>query len=283
MTSPLDPDLNAAVHAFAAHPRVLVATDFDGVLAPLVLDPMDSRPVEGGMPALTDLATLPGVTVALVSGRALAPLRQLSEARDPLVLIGSHGVEDSRHTDGLALDEDQHALLETLAQEVDALAEGHPGVRVEDKPAGRVVHTRGLPAQEGRDALAEAAALAERHTSLVVTPGKEVVELAVAHVGKGAALLALADDLDADAVFYAGDDLTDEHGFAALAEDTDTARAGRRLTVRVGDGETRAGFRVADEEAVVELLAALLAARRSVGPSADPSVSPAPDRSTAGG
>lgn len=257
----LSPDLDAALRAFAAHPQILVATDFDGVLAPLVLDPMDSRPVDGGMECLTALAALPGVTVALVSGRALGPLRSLSGAQDPLVLVGSHGAEDSRREGGLALDEDQRALLTTLDEEVAALLADHPGVRVEDKPAGRVVHTRGLPPEVGGPALAAATALGERHTSLVVTPGKEVVELAVTHVGKGVALLALAEEIGADAVLYLGDDVTDEQGFAALAEDPDTERAARRLTVRVGDGETLALHRVADERAVVELLEALLAAR----------------------
>lgn len=258
------PELDRALAEFAAHDRVLVATDFDGVLAPLVLDPMDSRPVDGGMPALTALADLPGTTVAVVSGRALEPLRTLSGADPdgPLVLIGSHGAEDSRSDGGLALDADQHALLDTLDDELAALREEHPGLRVEEKPASRVVHTRGLPADEARAALDAARELGARHTALEVTPGKGVVELAVAHVGKGVALVALADELGAQDVFYAGDDLTDEHGFEALADDADAERAARRLTVRVGDGDTVARFRVADEEAMVDLLEALVAARR---------------------
>lgn len=257
----LSPDLAAAVAAFSRHPRLLVATDFDGALAPLVLDPMDSRPVEGGMECLTALAARTGVTVALVSGRALGPLRELSGAQDPLVLVGSHGAEDSRRPGGLALDEDQRALLATLEEEVADLRTAHPGIRVEDKPAGRVVHTRGLPPEQSTPALEAAAALGQRHTSLVVTPGKEVVELAVAHVGKGAALVALADDLGVDAVFYAGDDVTDEHGFTALADEPDRERAARRLTVRVGEGQTAAQHRVADEPSLVEVFEALLAAR----------------------
>ena len=264
----LDAALVEALADFAAHDRVLVATDFDGVLAPLVVDPMDSRPVEGGMPALTSLAELPGTTVALVSGRALEPLRELSGADHdgPLVLVGSHGAEDSRAEGGLALDDDQQALLATLDDELATLREEHPGLRVEDKPAGRVVHTRGLPEDEAQAALDAAQELGARHTSLEVTPGKGVVELAVAHVGKGVALVALADEVGAEAVFYAGDDLTDEHGFEALADDADADRAARRLTVRVGDGETQARFRVADEEAMVALLQALLTARRDRGP-----------------
>ncbi|MDO5740865.1 MAG: trehalose-phosphatase [Ornithinimicrobium sp.] len=263
MTASPTSGLTSAVEAFAALPTVLVATDFDGALAPLVLDPMDSRPVQGGMETLTALADLPGTVVALVSGRAIGPLRQLSGAQDPLLLIGSHGVEDSRRPDGLALTPAQRDLLATLDTEAADLVAAHPGARVEEKPAGRVIHTRGLAPEVSAAALAQATALGDRHTDLVVTPGKEVVELAVAHVGKGAALVALAQDLGVDAVFYAGDDVTDEHGFVALTDDPDRERAARRLTVRVGDGDTQAQFRVADEPGLVRVLQALLESRRA--------------------
>ena len=256
----LSPDLTEAVNRFAAHPEVLVATDFDGALAPLVLDPMSARPVEGAMETLTALSDLPGTTVALVSGRALEPLRELSGADDPIVLVGSHGAEQSTRPDGLVLTDEQRGLLDRLEVALDRLAEQYPGVRIEAKPAGRVVHTRGLSRPLGEEALEAAEALGELHTSLVVTPGKEVVELAVAHVGKGAALIGLARELGVDAVLYAGDDVTDEDGFAALAED-DGQAAARHLTVRVGDGDTVARHRVADEHELVELFAALLEAR----------------------
>ncbi len=257
----LSPALLDAVTRFAARPQVLVATDFDGALAPLVLDPMTARPVEGAMETLAALSDLPGTTVALVSGRALGPLRELSGAEEPIVLVGSHGAERSGRPEGLELSEEQRALLDDLEGRLDRLTEQFPGVRVERKPAGRVVHTRGLARPLGDEALEAAEALGEVHTSLVVTPGKEVVELAVAHVGKGAALLGLARELGVDAVLYAGDDVTDEAGFEALAQDEDRDRAAAHLSVRVGEGETRAEHRVTDEHELVEVFAALLAAR----------------------
>lgn len=256
---PLPAPLSDAVHRFAALPSILVATDFDGALAPLVLDPMESRPVEGGMESLVALAGLPGTTVALVSGRALEPLRQLTGAQDPLLLIGSHGAEESWLPDGLALDDAQRALLTELDSELAALSADHPGTRVETKPAGRVVHTRGLAPGASTAALDAAAAVGARHTGVVLTPGKEVVELAVAHVGKGVALVRLAEELGVDGVFYAGDDTTDEQAFAALADDA--AHAANRLTVRVGEGGTAAQHRVGDEHALVEVFEAMLAAR----------------------
>lgn len=257
----LSPDLLAALDEFAAHPRVLIATDFDGVLAPLVLDPADSRPLPGGMESLTALAALPDTVVALVSGRALDQLSTLSGAQAPVLMIGSHGAEDSRHPDGLALNDVQRALLGCLDVELATVAAAHQGARLEIKPTGRVLHTRGIDPQVGALALAAAQQVADRHTDLVATPGKDVLELSVSRVSKGAALLDLAQEAQVDAVLYAGDDLTDETGFVALAEDPDQERAARRLTVKVGDGQTAAVARVPDEASVVELLGSLLAAR----------------------
>ena len=76
---------------------MLVASDFDGVLAPLVLDPMSSRPQPGTVEALRALAELPEVDVAVVSGRDLATLGELTglAASDGIVLVGSHGGESS--------------------------------------------------------------------------------------------------------------------------------------------------------------------------------------------
>jgi trehalose 6-phosphate phosphatase len=85
--------------------------------------------------------------------------------------------------------------------------------------------------------------------SLTKKPGKEVLELAVTDADKGSALLRLRDDLGAAATVYLGDDRTDEDAFRVLSSGD--------LTVKVGEGETAARFRVPDPAAVVVLLGAL--------------------------
>jgi trehalose-phosphatase len=85
--------------------------------------------------------------------------------------------------------------------------------------------------------------------SLTLKPGKEVLELAVTDADKGTALLRLRDDLGAVATVYLGDDRTDEDAFRALSPGD--------LTVKVGEGETAARYRVADPAAVVRLLETL--------------------------
>ena len=55
-------ELRMALSAFAARPRVLVAVDFDGTLAPLVTDPLRAQAVPGALEALRDAATKSAVS-----------------------------------------------------------------------------------------------------------------------------------------------------------------------------------------------------------------------------
>ena len=87
--SPLDD----ALDRLAALPRLLVALDFDGVLAPLVDDPSTSRPLPGSADAVRRLSAHPRTTVVLLSGRGRDDLAAVSGFGPPVHLVGSHGAE----------------------------------------------------------------------------------------------------------------------------------------------------------------------------------------------
>lgn len=262
----LPSDYREAAARFVAGDRVLVATDFDGVLAPLVLDPSTSTPLPGTIEDLRALADLPETYAAVVSGRDLATLTQLTGLDGtPVTRIGSHGGESSA-ADGdghgaAALDDGQRAHLAALTKELDELCAGLPeGVYLEHKPTAVVLHTRRM--EDGPAAKAEQAALevATRHTGLHVLHGKQVVEMSVLQADKGTALVALRDTVGATRVAYFGDDVTDEHAFEALGEDD--------LTVKVGDGDTAARFRVAGPQDAAEALSLLRELRTRLGAAA---------------
>lgn len=244
-------DLDAALTELAAVPRLLIALDFDGVLAPIVPVPSDARPLPGSAAAVDALAALPDTTVAMVSGRGLADLAAVSGFRSPVRMVGSHGFE---FDDGpVPLDDEQRARLETLTAELHELADGEPGVALEAKPAGMAVHVRNAAPEVGERVLAAVRNGPAARPGIEATPGKAVLDLAVLQVSKGSAIETLRERLGADGVFFAGDDVTDETGFAAL-------RPGD-VGVKVGDGETAAEHRVADPEAMTQVLQQLLAAR----------------------
>jgi trehalose 6-phosphate phosphatase len=239
----LSPELTAALAELAARRPLLVASDYDGVLSPLVDDPSAAVPQPGTAEALDRLAAVDGVTVALVSGRGVADLQRTSGLSGDYRWVGSHGAEFDGPLVG-ELAERRDALARLLAPVVEEV----PGARLEVKPASVAVHVRQVEDPAAAAALlGRAAMLAD--SSLTRKPGKAVLELAVTDADKGSALNRLRHEIGADGALYLGDDVTDEDGFRALAPDG--------VTVKIGDGPTDARFRVADPAAAVALLGRL--------------------------
>lgn len=240
-------DLAAALAALADRRPLLVASDYDGVLSPLVDVPSEAGPQPGAAEVLLRLAAVPGVTVALVSGRGVADLQATSGFTGRLRFVGSHGAEfDGPLTGELAERRD------ALAARLEPLVSGTPGARLEIKPASVAVHVRQVSDRPAAAALLEAAG-AQADSSLTMKPGKDVLELAVTDADKGSAVRRLADEVGARGVLFLGDDVTDEDAFTTLGADD--------VTVKIGDGVTAAGHRVDDPAAAVrtlEMLADLL-------------------------
>lgn len=251
----IEPDLAAALRRLAAQPSILVGVDFDGTLAPFESDPAAAAPTAGGLQCLRSLAAAPGLFVAVVSGRDLESLGRVTGIGpgEAITLIGSHGAQRStsvRPTTAAGLPDRPAEVLRELTASMTSVQQGHPGSRIEHKRAAVALHTRGLPEDISRPALADALALAADRDEVHVITGKDVVELAVLKGDKGTAVRALADERSAAAVCYIGDDTTDERAFEALREPL-------HVTVKVGDGSTAARYRVTGVAEVVEVLRAL--------------------------
>jgi trehalose 6-phosphate phosphatase len=254
-------DLVRALDAAAATPHLLVASDFDGTLAPIVSNPADARPLPGAAEALIELAGLPSTTVMLVSGRALSTLHELSSMPSAVHLVGSHGAEfstggqersDSGNVPGFAHDIDTD-LLDRITAELTEIAATRPGVTVEPKLASVALHVRNASAADGADALDEARTAA-REWDAELTEGKAVLEFAVISTDKGEAIDILRERYAATAVVFFGDDVTDEKAFRRLRDGD--------VGVKVGDGETLAAHRVESPQDVEEALRHLLRQRR---------------------
>ncbi|AEA28195.1 trehalose-phosphatase [Pseudonocardia dioxanivorans CB1190] len=249
MPEPLD----AALDRLAGAERLLVALDFDGVLAPIVDVPSAARPLPASARAIAGLAGLAGTTVALVSGRGLADLRAVSGFGPPAVLVGSHGGEFSDAEDGF-LDEAQRRRREDLIAELEKLVDGEPGVALERKPAGAAVHVRNAEPAVAERVLAAVRSGPAAAPGIDPTEGKAVIDLAVVEVSKGAAIDVLRERTRAEVVLFAGDDVTDETAFARLHPGD--------VGIKVGEGPTAASHRVADPAEMSEVLTRLLDARR---------------------
>ncbi len=244
--------LHDAIADLAVVERLLVALDFDGTLAPVVDDPAKARALPENRAAVSRLVSLPATRVALVSGRALDSLEEVAGVGDEVLLVGSHGVElrlDSPD-DMFTLDEEEQARLGLLGEVLDQVADNLDEVWVEAKPAGFALHTRMATDRNSR--IAHLVALSEARAEindLTVRRGKDVLEFSVRSTTKGEAVEHLRRYTHSTAVFYAGDDVTDEDAFEALGS--------RDLALKIGPGTTVADFRVDGPDEVAAVLTLL--------------------------
>jgi trehalose-phosphatase len=254
MTDQLDSALQAAIGRIARVPQLLVATDYDGVLAPIVEDPNKAVPLSEAVAAVRALAALPQTTVAVVSGRALRDLATLSRLPSEVHLIGSHGSEfDVGFVE--SLDPAMVELHGRLLTELRAITGNKFGVRLEAKPASVAVHTRTAPRDVALAVVEAVRSGPAGWPGVTVTQGKEVIELAViTNKNKGTAVDTLRTQLSASAVLFMGDDVTDENAFRVLH--------GPDVGIKIGPGETAAQYRVAEPVDAVRALALLLDTRR---------------------
>lgn len=245
-------DLGVALRELAKAETLLVALDFDGTLAPHVDRPEEARAVEGTREAVQRLLDLPGVRVAFVSGRALVSLQQVAQPQPDVLLTGSHGIEMKLdHPDSeLSLVSAELEQLDILARVLTGISASVHGTTIERKPAGMALHTRLATPHDAERAQSEARrVLGDELPSLTVREGKNVLEFSVRSSTKGDALQMLRAHTGADRVLYAGDDVTDEDAFAALAADD--------VGVKIGVGPTLAGYRVRSPNEVTQLITLL--------------------------
>jgi trehalose-phosphatase len=233
----------------AKRPRpLLVGLDVDGVLAPIVDHADDAMLLAGMGPAVSAVAALDDVFVAVVSGRSLAGLAQFGFG-DDVEMIGSHGMETRDHPMEPLTDHERLLLADLDGAAVAAAERAGAGAWVERKPASVVLHVRQADNASGSIALLELADVARGFDGATVKAGSGVLEAFARHTDKGTALIALATDLGAVTTVFLGDDLTDEEAFTRLSPGD--------VAVKVGDADTVAPHRLRDPAAVLTFLQAL--------------------------
>jgi len=190
------------LEAVARTPKLLVALDFDGTLAPIVPSPDRARVLDGMQPLLEELASIPSTTLAIVSGRDIADLRaRLPEGLDAW-LAGSHGRVILRPGERVAGFEPDPRLDWLRALPL------LTGMHREVKEFSVAFHWRGRSEGEPlgwiQDLLRRAVA-----EKLEVLEGRMVLEILIPGGSKEEALDRLTGLCGASSLIYAGDDRTD--------------------------------------------------------------------------
>jgi trehalose 6-phosphate phosphatase len=245
-------DDSATLLQLLSMPGSAVFLDFDGTLVDLAPTPDGVRLEAGVVEALALLAERHGGALALVSGR---PVAQIDAMLAPLSLpvAGVHGVE-RRGADG-ALHVAATPDVSSVLARARALAAMHPGLLVEHKRGAVALHYRLAPELE-QLCLQEMTAAVQACPGVLLLHGKMVLEAKPAATDKGGAIAAFMREspFAGRRPVFAGDDTTDEAGFAFVQQ---VGGQG----VKVGKGPSAATLRLASPGA---LRAALLAA--SVSP-----------------
>ncbi len=246
MTQTLDD--SAALLQLLSAPGAAVFLDFDGTLVDLAPTPDGVRLEPGVVEALALLAERHGGALALISGR---PVAQIDAMLAPLVLpvAGVHGVE-RRGADGTLHVAATPDVSPVLAR-AQALAAVHPGLLVEQKRGAVALHYRLAPELE-QLCLQEMTAAVQACPGILLLHGKMVLEAKPAATDKGGAIAAFLREppFAGRRPVFAGDDTTDEAGFAFVQQ---VGGQG----VKVGLGPSAANLRLSSPGA---LRAALLAA-----------------------
>jgi trehalose 6-phosphate phosphatase len=188
--------------------------DLDGTLAPIAARPQDVRPDSRRTRLLEALKEGLDGRLAVVSGRTLADIDRILEGR---VVCASavHGLV-RRDCDGSLHQPDPHPALARVGAELRAFAACDSGLIVEEKGASVAIHFRLARSRAG-----EARRLAQKlaaETGLALQEGDMVEELRTPGPSKGDSIR----DFMATPAFrgalpiFAGDDVTDEHGFAEV-------------------------------------------------------------------
>ncbi len=220
--------------------------DYDGTLAPIVPHPEDAWMACETRAALERLTRNSKYTVALVSGRELADLE--SRVGIPgIVYAGNHGLEIRGR--GLEFSIEGVSELPRIVAELRAGLRVITGAEVEDKGRTASVHFRRVAAENWP--AVERTVRGTVPSGIEIREGKMVFEIRpLVAWNKGSAVRWIVEHLGLEGALlaYFGDDRTDEDAFAVLPEG---------VTVRVGEGESLARWRMRDVEQVGEFLRAL--------------------------
>ena len=217
--------------------RPALFLDLDGTLLDIAPTAAEVRVSPALVPALARLARGLDDALAILSGRTLA---EIDIPLAPLVLpaAAEHGA--TLRLPGGACEEIAMPPPGDWITLLGAFAASRPGVRIEVKHHGLVVHFRQAPDHEAATVTFLAGLLAAGDRGFEILPARRAFELRPRGVGKGNALRRLMETAPfaGRVPVFVGDDVTDEEAIAAAH-----ALGGRGLHVGRDFGASPAAVR----------------------------------------
>jgi trehalose 6-phosphate phosphatase len=225
--------------------------DFDGTLTPIVSEPAAAFLSSVMRERIARLAKL--CPVAIVSGRDREDVRE-RVGLEEIAYAGSHGYDiigPFQRFEHRVAEDRRPALVELARRWRHELAD-IDGVLVEEKRYSVAVHYRNAT-PHAEAVVRERVQRSIEGTALAMVEGKKVLDVrpfADWHKGKAVRWLLGALEAKQRTPVYLGDNGTDELAFVELSD---------AVTVKVGEGPTKASLRLPDVDSVGQWLEALAA------------------------
>jgi trehalose 6-phosphate synthase/phosphatase len=250
---PVPLDVESFLDAYRNARRRMMFLDYDGTLVPYAKRPERATPPRQLDSLLRRIVEEERSCVMLISGRQRADLERWFGTVPGLWLAAEHGalLRLPEAVDWQPLRPDfSRDVIDQVLPVLQHFVDRTPGSFVEQKEYSIVWHYR-MSEPQFADWLAnELVAMLEEllaETELRAFRGRKIIEVKPLWVHKGAVVERLSEYCGpADFIFGIGDDRTDEDLFRVLDADA--------WTVRVGDGRSRARFRLPDSTHVLDLL-----------------------------
>lgn len=239
--------------------ELIIFVDYDGTLVPIFERPEDAVLASKTKSLLKALSKKENVQLVVVSGRNSQFLTEQFKDIN-IVLAAEHGAkfynQDKNRWKSLVMTNSKS--WQPMAQQImNDYSERVPGSFVEKKEHSISWHYRNSPAEfasyQSRK-LREELEVGMSNLPVSVIGGKKIVEARTIEANKGAFARWYLDSFnnisENEVILAIGDDETDEDLFVSMPE-------GKSMTIKVGEGETQARYRLNDQAQVLEFLSAL--------------------------
>lgn len=228
----------------------LILLDYDGTLVDYKPLPLQAFPEPEVLDTLYGLSQQNATKLVIVTGRASQDIDRLV-GHLPVDIIAEHGAEIKEKETWTERIHDDVGWKTKVLPLLDKLSSTCPNSFIEEKQFSVGWHYRNCDPENGRihsRVLINVLEIFIQSYDLEIFDGNKLVEITTKKINKGKAIGELIRQSDYDFILCMGDDVTDEYMFRYLSNDQ------RAYSVKVGEQETEARYRVNNSAHAIEIL-----------------------------